>query len=163
MWSFVTAGTAAALPACFVNRRIRNRTYGGVGGRRRRLRLLPDYLISRELEIWLGPFSLYCPPMLPTFVKALSQVPDGSFSEGNGDRVVVMSRMGAARFVSFTCGLSRISTRQKSSASPGLRLRCSGRPLLIPTPPASRSAIPRKRHRKSQPNQPLLPPIPPIT
>ena len=29
-----TAGATASFPACFMNRRIRNRTYGGVGGRR---------------------------------------------------------------------------------------------------------------------------------
>jgi hypothetical protein len=39
-------GHPPALPALLVNRRMRNRTYGGVGGRRGQPRLLPDRLIT---------------------------------------------------------------------------------------------------------------------
>ena len=41
----ITAGTQAAVPALTMNRRIRNRTYGGVRGRREQSRLLLDFLL----------------------------------------------------------------------------------------------------------------------
>src|SRR2546429_288579 len=47
----VGCGATATLQACFMNRRIRNRTYGGVGGRRRWLRLLPDFVCRSRATI----------------------------------------------------------------------------------------------------------------
>lgn len=47
----ITAGTSAAVPALTMNRRIRNRTYGGVRGRREQSRLLLD---SEYLSVCTG-------------------------------------------------------------------------------------------------------------
>jgi len=72
---------------CFKNRRVRNRTHGGVGGRGRRLPLLPDQSLailssfehskkganpcgSQSVLLKYGQYTLFCPVSNITHVAA---------------------------------------------------------------------------------------------
>lgn len=47
-WSDIASESVQPTSARILNRRIRNRSYGGVGGRRGRPRLLPDWSMKRQ-------------------------------------------------------------------------------------------------------------------
>jgi len=47
-WSDIASEPVPATSARIMNRRVRNRSHGGVGGRRERPRLLPDYAAKDE-------------------------------------------------------------------------------------------------------------------